>query len=270
MTEIEQCNGSGAAAIESAFAAARAEGRGALIAYLTAGYPAPDETVGLLRALVAGGADIIELGVPFSDPVADGPAIQRAGQVALRAGITPAGCLELVRRAREEGVRVPLLLMGYYNPILSYGLESYARDAAAAGAQGLIVPDLPWEESAPLGAACRQVGLALVQLVAPTSSEARVARLAAAGEGFLYVVSRMGITGAKGVGPLEALRAQMAVVRRHAHTPVALGFGIAGPEQVRALCGLADGLIVGSAVVERAAEGPAALEGFVRTLRAEM
>ncbi|MHB0857041.1 MAG: tryptophan synthase subunit alpha [Anaerolineae bacterium] len=263
-------NGCGAAAIERAFITPRAEGRSALITYLTAGYPSPSQTLRLLQALQAGGADLIELGVPFSDPVADGPAIQRAGQVALREGITPAGCLDLVHQAREAGVNVPMLLMGYYNPILNDGLEAYARDATRAGAQGLIVPDLPLEESEPLGAACRAAGLALVQLVAPNSSEARVARLAAASEGFVYVVSRLGITGAGGVGPLEGLRDQLEVVRRHAHTPVALGFGIAGPEQVRALRGLADGLIVGSAVVERAAEGPRAVEGFVRALRAEM
>lgn len=258
-------DGCGVEAIGRAFARARSQGRAALITYLTLGYPSPKESPALVRALQAGGADLIELGVPFSDPLADGPIIQQASHQALQAGMTPRGCLELVSRLRQGGVEVPLLLMGYYNPIHAYGLEAYARDCAHAGVDGLIVPDLPLEEAGPLRAACEEEGLALVFLVAPTSGEERIARIAAATRGFLYLVSRLGITG-MGQGPGEELAEQLALVRRHARTPVAVGFGLSRPEQVRRLASQVDGLIVGSAVVERAAEGPEALCEYVRSL----
>jgi len=164
-------------AIRMAFSSARAQGRCALITYLTLGYPSRAGSLELIPALQAGGADIIELGVPFSDPVADGPTIQRASQAAIEAGMTPSGCLELAAQLRKNGVTLPLVLMGYYNPIFSYGLEAYARDAAGAGVDGLIVPDLPPEEAEPLQSACRNEGLALIFLVAPTSDKARIAAL---------------------------------------------------------------------------------------------
>ena len=266
MTEHD---GHGVEAIGQAFARARAQGRAALIAYLTLGYPSPADSPALVRALQDGGADLIELGVPFSDPLADGPVIQRASHQALQAGMTPRGCLELVAQLRREGIRVPLLLMGYYNPIHAYGPEAYARDAALAGADGLIVPDLPPEEAGPLRAACEREGLALVFLVAPTSGEERIARIAAVTRGFLYVVSRLGTTGA-GRGPGEELARQLERVRRHARTPVAVGFGLSRPEQVRRLAPQVDGLIVGSAVVERASEGAKALYAYLRSLRAAL
>lgn len=259
-------DGRGIEAISRAFAQARAQGRAALITYLTLGYPSPEESPALVSALQAGGADLIELGVPFSDPLADGPIIQRASHQALQAGMTPRGCLELVSRLRQAGVEVPLLLMGYYNPIHAYGLEAYARDCALAGGDGLIVPDLPLEEADPLRAACEKEGVALVFLVAPTSGEGRIAQIAAATRGFLYLVSRLGTTGT-GRGPGEELTKQLALVRAHARTPVAVGFGLSRPEQVHQLAPQVDGLIVGSAVVERAAEGPEALRKYVRSLR---
>lgn len=262
-------DGRGIEAISAAFAQARAQGRAALITYLTLGYPTPDDSSELVRALQAGGADLIELGVPFSDPLADGPIIQRASHTALQAGMTPRGCLELVSRLRRAGVEVPLLLMGYYNPIHAYGPEAYARDAALVGVDGLIVPDLPLEEADPLRAACEREGLALVFLVAPTSGEERIARIAVATRGFLYLVSRLGTTGT-GRGPDEELVKQLALVRLYARTPVAVGFGLSRPEQVRRLASQVDGLIVGSAVVERAVEGPEALREYVRSLRAAL
>lgn len=267
-------DGHGVKAISEAFARARAQGRAALITYLTLGYPSPADSLELVNALQVGGADLIELGVPFSDPLADGPIIQRASHVALQAGMTPRGCLELVPRLRGAGVTVPLLLMGYYNPIHAYGLEAYVRDCALAGVDGLIVPDLPPEEAGPLRAACsprsgRGRGLALVFLVAPTSGEGRIAQIAAATQGFLYLVSRLGTTGT-GQGPGEELAGQLALVRAHARTPVAVGFGLSRPDQMRQLAPQVDGLIVGSAVVERAAEGAAALRDYVRSLRAAL
>jgi len=262
-------NRRGASAIRAAFDAARAEERCALITYLTPGYPSPADSLDLIPALQAGGADIIELGVPFSDPVADGPTIQRASQIALHAGVTPRSCLDLVAQLREIGVTVPLVLMGYYNPIYSYGLNEYVRDCAAAGVDGLIVPDLPLEEASPLQQACQREGIALVFLVAPTSEEARIARIAATTQGFLYVVSRLGITGTR-YSPGQELITRLALIRHHAKTPIAVGFGISRPQQVRALAPHVDGIIVGSAVVEHAKEGADTLHNYVSSLRAAL
>ncbi|HHX66329.1 MAG TPA: tryptophan synthase subunit alpha, partial [Chloroflexi bacterium] len=210
-------NGHGVgSAIGAAFAAAQSEARCALVTYLTAGYPSMTRTPDLLHALQEGGVDIIELGVPYSDPVADGPTIQHAGQIALQGGATPRGCIELVAQAREEGLRVPVLLMGYYNPVYAYGIDMYVRDCVAAGVNGLVVPDLPPEEAAPLRDACVAHGLALVYLVAPNSNEERIARIAAETEGFLYVVSRMGTTGATADAAGRELVEQIERVRRYA------------------------------------------------------
>jgi tryptophan synthase alpha chain len=237
-----------------------------LITYLTVGYPTPQDTVALCLALQEGGADIIELGVPFSDPIADGPAIQRASQAALQAGMTPPGCLRLAGEMRGRGVTVPLIFMGYYNPIHSYGIDAYVQDCAQVGIDGLIVPDLPLEEAEPLQAACRAAGLALIFLVAPTSNTQRIAQIAAATQGFLYVVSRLGTTGV-GAGPDADIGEQMRLIRQHATTPVAVGFGISQPDQARALAHLADGVIVGSAIVSHAAHGSDGLRQFVASLR---
>jgi tryptophan synthase alpha chain len=260
----------GPAAIEEAFHRAAAGGRTALITYLTLGYPDAAASLPLVRALDEGGADIIELGVPFSDPVADGAVIQRASHASLQAGITPAGCLDLAAQIRAAGVARPLVLMGYYNPILAYGLDAYARQCAAIGVDGLIVPDLPPEEAGPLDTACRQYNVALIYLVAPTSSAERRAVIAARTTGFLYVVSRLGTTGG-GELPLGALRDQIAALRPVARTPVAVGFGVSTPEQARAVAAAgADGVIVGSAIVERALAGPQSLRAYTAGLRAAL
>ncbi len=256
----------GAAAIATAFARARSQGRAALITYLTLGYPTLEAGLELAPALARGGADIIELGVPFSDPVADGPTIESAVHAALAHGMTPERCLEQAALLRTRGLATPLVLMGYYNPILHRGVARYVGDCAAAGVDGLIVPDLPLEEADELRAACDTEGLALVYLAAPTTPDQRLERLARETRGFLYMISRLGTTG----GDLQAdaaLRRQLALARRVAAVPVAVGFGVSRPEHVRALAPLVDGVIVGSALVRLAPEGPRVVQDFVHELR---
>ena len=253
-------------AIERAFAQARVENRCALITFLTLGYPSLETSIDLVRALARGGADIIELGVPFSDPVADGPAIQESSLAALQAGMTTRRAFDMVRALRAEGVGQPFLLMGYYNPILSHGLEAYVDDCLASGVDGLIVPDLPPEEAEPLEALCRQSDLALVYLVTPTSDAERVQQVAGRTTGFCYVVSQLGTTGSA-LRNEDSLAQRLADVRRVAHTPVAVGFGVSQPGQVSRLGGQADGVIVGSAIVRKSKEGAEALEQYVASLR---
>jgi len=252
---------SGASAINDAL---RCERRAAFIAYITLGYPNAEATPALALALQTGGADVIELGVPFSDPVADGPAIQSASQTALRQGMTTVRCIATVKECRAAGLTVPVLLMGYYNPILSYGIDAYVRDCSEAGVDGFIVPDLPPEEAGDLEAYCRESGLALVYLVAPTTSLERAARIADRTSGFLYVVSRLGITGGDRA-PDAAVAERIAQLKRLAKTPVAVGFGVSTPGQAAPLAQVADAIIVGSAIVRRADEGAGALEAFVRS-----
>ena len=256
----------GREAVAHAFARAQAENRCALITFLTLGYPSLEVSTDLVRALSRGGADIIELGVPFSDPVADGPAIQESSLAALQAGMTPRKAFEMVRALRAQGVAQPLLLMGYYNPILSHGLAAYVQDCVDSGVDGLIVPDLPPEEAEPLEGLCLQAGLALVFLVTPTSDADRVRQVAERTTGFCYVVSQLGTTGGS-LRNEQALAQRLANVRRVAHTPVAVGFGVSQPDQVARLAGQTDGVIVGSAIVRKSSEGPEALETYVQSLR---
>lgn len=239
--------------IMAAFEQARAAGRAALMPYFTLGFPTPADSLAVVEALARSGADLIELGVPFSDPLADGPTIQRSTQVALEQGMTLAGCLDLVRQIRARGVQQPLLLMGYINPILTYGIVRYVQAVVAAGADGLIVPDLPVEEAAEMEAACRAHGCALVYLAAPTSNPERLAMLAEHTSGFLYLVSLTGVTGAREeLAPgLEAFAARARAVAR---TPLAVGFGIARPDQAAAVARLADGVIIGSALIQAVAK----------------
>jgi tryptophan synthase alpha chain len=257
--------------ISAAFAAACAENRAALMPYYTLGYPDGPTAEAVIRAVSAAGADLIELGVPFSDPLADGPTIQRSTQIALDRGMTVAGCLASVGRLRAGGVTQPLLLMGYVNPILAYGPARFVRDAAAAGADGLIVPDLPAEEAGEIAAACAEHRLALVYLAAPTSTDERLAQLAAATTGFLYLVSVAGVTGARAGLPPD-LADFIGRARAVARTPVAVGFGIATPAQARAVGQLADGVIVGSALINAVTSvgDPAAAARFVAGLRAAL
>lgn len=255
--------------IAAAFARARAQGRAALMPYFTVGFPDLKTSEGVLRGVAEAGADLIELGVPFSDPLADGPIIQNATQVALEQGVTPAHCLELVARLRGGGVPQPIMLMGYLNPILSYGVGRYVADAAAAGADGLIVPDLPPEEAEEVEAACADVGLALTYLAAPTTPPARLAEVARRTTGFLYLVSLTGVTGVRNALP-AGLADFVARARQVATTPLAVGFGISRPEHVRAVGALAEGVIVGSALIRAVAEAGdpvRAATTFILTMR---
>lgn len=259
--------------IAQRFEALAGEGRRALIMYLTVGYPERESALDLVPAIVDAGADMIELGVPFSDPLADGATVQRATQRALQNGVRTAYCLETVRRLRSRGVDTPFLLMGYYNPILQYGVDRFCHDAAQAGVDGLIVPDLPPEEARELHAACKAHGLDLIFFLAPTSTDERIADVAALASGFIYCVSLTGITGARAELPPELPRF-LAKVRAATHTPLAVGFGISQPHQARQVAALADGVIVGSAllnIVETTVDrGPTAVQAFVRSLREGM
>lgn len=239
--------------------------RPAFMPYAVLGYPTRQAGLEVIRTLAETGADLLELGVPFSDPLADGPTIQAATQKALENGTTLKDCLAMTAELRRQGVATPALLMGYINPILSYGLEKFAADAAAAGVDGLIVPDLPPEEAAELEAACAQHGLAMVYLLAPTSTPERIALVARRASGFIYLVSLTGVTGAREALPPD-LAEFVARVRAQTHKPLAVGFGIGSGDQARAVGQLADGVIVGSALVKRAAES---VEG-VRALAVEL
>lgn len=252
--------------IEAAFRQAGAQQRCALMPYLMMGYPDLPMTCEIVSAIASAGADIVELGVPFSDPIADGSIIQQAAYTALQQGVTPARCLETAARLRAAGVSIPFLFMGYYNPIFVWGTARYTHTCKEAGVDGLIVPDLPIEEATDLLAACQAEGLALVFLVAPNTPDSRLAAIASQARGFVYLVSRPGITGTRDSLP-DGLAGYVARVRRHTNLPLGLGFGISTPAHVRQVAGLVDGVVIGSAVVERAQQGAAAVASFVAELR---
>ncbi len=246
--------------LEATFERLRAGGERALVAYLMAGDPSLAETERLVIEAERRGADVIELGVPFSDPLADGPVIQRADVRALAAGTTLPRVLEMVASLRTR-VRLPLVLMTYYNPILAFGLKAFARTAVDAGADGVIVPDLPHEEAEPLRAETEPAGLDMIQMAAPTSTPARVKAIARLSRGFIYVVSLTGVTGARRELPPD-LGAQIRTLRLVTTKPVCVGFGVSTPEQVAAVGRLADGVAVGSAIV-RAIEEHAGTSALV-------
>ena len=245
-------------------------GHKALIPYLTVGYPSVEATLELVPLLARAGCDAIELGIPFSDPLADGPTIQSASQRALQQGVTPTLCLELARALRGL-VSVPLVFMTYYNPVLACGPEAFCAACAEAGVAGLIVPDLPPEEADELAVATLRHGVDLTFLVAPTSSEERLAFVAQRSRGFLYLVAVSGVT-----GPRESLPADLpafaARAKRHSKLPVCVGFGIATPQQARQVAQLADGVIVGSRLIQLMGQGEgfAPALGFIRELRAAL
>jgi tryptophan synthase alpha chain len=239
------------------FAALRAEGRAGLVAYLTAGDPDRETSASLFRGLPGAGADVIEIGMPFSDPMADGPAIQMAGQRALKTGMNLRGTLALVRELRRADDATPVILMGYYNPIYRYGPAGFARDAVAAGVDGVIVVDLPPEEDAELTDPARAAGLACVRLATPTSDEARLPVILERASGFLYYVAIAGVTGTRAVDT-EAVRAAVARLRRFTDLPIAVGFGIRTAHQAAAVARAADAAVVGSALVQRLADNLAA------------
>lgn len=230
------------------FAALRARRERALIPYFTAGDPSLADTRRLVVEVVRRGADIVELGVPFSDPLADGPVIQRAGQRALAAGVTVTRVLELVRDLRSADIEAPLVLLTYYNPILAFGLEAFARAAASAGVDGVIVADLPPEEAAPLAAEAGREGIDLVHMVAPTSSPERMRLIASRSRGFVYFVSLTGVTGVRTALAPDFER-QLRTLRAVTTRPICVGFGVSTPEHAAVVGRHADGVIVGSAVV---------------------
>jgi len=256
--------------IASTFDQLRRTGRTALMPYLTMGHPRLESALALVPALVEAGADLIELGMPFSDPLADGATIQAAGQQALGNGMTLSICLEQAATLRSRGARVPFILMGYYNPILQMGLEEFARRAQAAGIDGLIVPDLPPEEADPLQSALRTRRIALIFLLAPTRDKERIELVARHSSGFLYLVSLSGVTGARDQLSPD-LEAFVARARAATDLPLAVGFGISTPDHAARVARIADGVIVGSALVKTiaTAQDPvAAASAFVASLRA--
>jgi tryptophan synthase alpha chain len=246
------------------------QGRTALMPYLTMGYPQQESALALVPTLVETGADLIELGVPFSDPLADGATIQAAAQQALANGMTLSLCLEQAAMLRARGIMVPFILMGYYNPLLQMGLERFALRAATAGIDGLIVPDLPPEEADALQAALHSQRIALIFLLAPSHDYERIRLVAGRTRGFLYLVSLTGVTGARDRLPPD-LESFVARARAATDLPLAVGFGISTPAQAARVARIADGVIVGSALVRAIAAGQdpvAAASGFVASLRA--
>jgi tryptophan synthase alpha chain len=243
-----------AARITQAFQQAKQQGRGVLIPYLMCGYPSAEQSIRLVVAAAESGADIIELGMPFSDPLADGPTIQHAGHLALERGMSMKGCIQIAGQVSAQ-TSVPLILMGYYNPLLAYGLERFCADARANGVCGMIVPDLPPEEAAPLREAARQNGLALIFLIPPTTPEDRIesitAMVAHEPGAFIYCVSLSGTTGSRKELPPHLRRF---IERVHKYTqpeglPIAVGFGLSTPAHIREVTSFADGAVVGSALV---------------------
>lgn len=259
--------------ITAAFTQAYSQQTAALMPYFTLGYPDAATSLDIIEA-IAPYSDLLELGVPFSDPLADGPTVQHSTQVSLENGTTTASCLQMVQALRQRGVQTPIMLMGYVNPILAYGEAAYVRDAAEAGADGFIVPDLPPEEAEEFDALTADSGLALVQFLAPTSNQSRIDRVAARARGFIYLVSVTGVTGARSrVG--TDLAAFVNRVRAQTAVPLAVGFGISSPAQAAEVGQLADGVIVGSALINavNAAENKNKVETavqFIKSLRAAL
>ncbi|MDH6225214.1 MULTISPECIES: tryptophan synthase subunit alpha [Streptomyces] len=239
--------------LEQTFTDNRVKEETTLVAYITSGYPSLGETVGLIRAAVDAGADVIELGVPFSDPLGDGPVIQATGQAALDTGTTTAATIDVVAEARAAGVEAPIVLMGYCNPFLRYGLTQLYDDARTAGADGFVVPDLPVGEGGPWLERARAADLGQSFFAAPGSSPERIAAASAASRGFLYVLAANGVTGVRDeLDP--GIDAYLERVRSAGDTPMAVGFGISRPEHVKALHGRTDGVIVGSALLRAVGE----------------
>jgi tryptophan synthase alpha chain len=234
--------------IDRRFAELKEQGRAALVTFLTAGDPDAETSLAILRAIPAAGADVIELGMPFTDPMADGPAIQMSSQRALKAGQTLKKTLDMVRDFRQGDDATPLVLMGYYNPIYIYGVDRFLRDAKSAGVDGLIVVDLPPEEDAELCLPALQAGLNFIRLATPTTDDKRLPAVLANTSGFVYYVSITGITGTATPDPGK-VSAAVARIKRHTSLPVAVGFGVRTAEQAAAIASGTDGVVVGSALV---------------------
>ena len=251
------------------FAALKAEGRGGLVTFMTAGDPDLDTSFEILSGLPEAGADVIEIGMPFSDPMADGPAIQAAGLRALKGGMTLAKTLELVRRFRAQDNDTPVILMGYYNPIYSYGNDRFLEEARESGVDGLIIVDLPPEEDGELCLPALNAGLNFIRLATPTTDDKRLPKVLSNTSGFVYYVSIMGITGTRSAAATD-VEAAVARLKRHTDLPVAVGFGIKTPEQAGEIAKAADAAVVGSALVSRIEAGldadGAAAPGLARSV----
>ncbi len=254
--------------IAEAFARARARNRAAFVAYLCAGDPDFETSLEACRAAVAGGVDVLELGVPFSDPLADGPTNQLAAQRALESGMTAARVFELVRRLRGE-TQVPVVFYTYYNLVFANGVDAYVRAAKEAGVDGILVLDLPPEESGEVAAAAGRHGVDLVAIVAPTTPEARLERICRMATGFIYYVSREGVTGVRSELP-AGIGEALGRIRRHTALPVVVGFGISRREHVAQVAALADGVVVGSALVNLIGENLSARERIAPALAARV
>ncbi|MGE0875286.1 MAG: tryptophan synthase subunit alpha [Burkholderiales bacterium] len=259
------------ARIRERFDALKAAGRCALIPYVTAGDPDPALTVPLMHALVEAGADVIELGVPFSDPMADGPVIQRAGERALAKGVGLRDVIGMAQAFRERDQDTPVVLMGYANPIEAMGVEAFVAKAAAAGVDGVIVVDYPPEECEEFAALARSRGIDPVFLLAPTSTEQRIKDVARVGSGYLYYVSLKGVTGAASIDTAE-VAARIAKIRAYTQLPIGVGFGIRDPESARRVAQAADAVVIGSRIIEimEAAGAERAIAeagGFLRSIR---
>lgn len=240
--------------IREAFENAKSEGRIAIVPYVTVGFPELDSTTEIVRALVENGADVIELGVPFSDPLGDGPTIQASGHKALQNGVTPDKCIEVVREIRAAGIDVPLIFMGYYNTIINMGLNEYCNSVAEAGLDGIIAADLPAAEAGPLQDACDDAGLSLVPLIAITSTDHAIEHACKRAKGFVYCISVLGVTGARATMStrVEGLATK---VRQFTELPIAIGFGISNAGHVAEVAKFSDGAVVGSQVINTLADG---------------
>ncbi|WP_150271085.1 tryptophan synthase subunit alpha [Paenibacillus tepidiphilus] len=238
--------------MDATFQRLKAEGRAALIPFLTVGDPDQETTLAIIAEMEAAGADVLELGVPYSDPLADGPVIQRASERALRGRVNLRTCMETALKARQAGSKLPFILFTYYNPVLQMGLEPFFAELAAHEISGLIIPDLPVEESEEMRRRSREAGIGLVPLVAPTSHE-RIERIVKDASGFIYCVSSLGVTGERS-SFFEGVEDFIASVRRSTDLPVAIGFGISSKEQVARFAGICDGVVVGSAIVRKVEE----------------
>ncbi|MFN3712918.1 MAG: tryptophan synthase subunit alpha [Alcanivoracaceae bacterium] len=262
--------------IAARFAELAASGRKALIPYVTAGDPAPEVTLPLLHAMVEAGADVIELGMPFSDPMADGPVIQLACERSLAGGTSVRTVLDTVARFRDTDKTTPIVLMGYLNPVEAMGYETFTRRCAEVGVDGVLLVDLPPEEAVDVAPVFRVRDIDLVFLVAPTTTEARMELISQAGSGYLYYVSLKGVTGAATLDPVE-VAARVETIRKHAKLPIGVGFGIKDAESARLVSKVADGVVVGSALVQQIADNadspaviPEKVSAILRSMRAAM
>ena len=239
--------------LKDKFAALKKEGRAAFVPFITAGDPDMETSFAILEQLPAAGADVIELGLPFTDPMADGPAVQASSVRALKSGASTVKVLKMVEKFRKKDKTTPIVLMGYYNPVHAYGTAKFVKDVAQAGVDGLIVVDLPMEEDEVLRVPAKAQGVDLIRFVTPTTDDARLKRIVADASGYLYYVSVAGVTGTKSV-PEEEVRAALTRIKSATDLPCAVGFGIRSPEQAAAIARIADGVVVGSAIVGRVAD----------------